>query len=131
MNDASSGRAGLLDGAGQCGDHVAAIATTTTDVKDRTPLEIGVFYNSATDDEKLVLEEAARSVGRIPTKRPDGSLTWTPLLAPETLNESIIARATAANPQGATQLRELAEIRAMHASVANIAAAEVKEALGS
>jgi hypothetical protein len=97
-------------------------------LKDRTSTEIGVFYNSATDDEKLVLEEAARSVGRIPTKRADGSLAWAPL-APETINESIIARATARNPQGAAKLAELEEIRATHVSVAGLAAAEVKEVL--
>ncbi len=77
------------------------------------------------------MEEAARSVGRIPTKRPDGSLAWTPLLAPETVNESIVARATATNPQGAQKLQELEQIRALHASVATIATAEVKEVLGS
>jgi hypothetical protein len=80
-------------------------------LRGRTETEIGVFYNSATDEEKLVLEEAARSVGRIPTKRADGSLAWTPLLAPETINESIIARATARNPQGAQKLQELEEMR--------------------
>lgn len=99
-------------------------------LKDRTALEIAMFYNSATDDEKLVLEEAARSVGRIPTKRTDGSLAWMPLLPAETINESIIARATAKNPQGATKLQELEEIRAMHVSMATLATAEIKDAFG-
>lgn len=98
-------------------------------LRDRTPLEIATFYDSATDDEKLVLEEAARSVGRIPTKMQDGSLGWKPLLPAETINESIVARATANNPQGAKKLQELEEIRAMHVSVANLAAAEVNEVL--
>jgi hypothetical protein len=43
-------------------------------LRDRTALEISTLYNSATDDEKMVLEKAARTVGRIPTKRADGSL---------------------------------------------------------
>lgn len=98
-------------------------------LRDRSPLEIATFYNSATDDENLVLEEAARSVGRIPTKKPDGSLAWAPLLPAETINESIVARATANNPQGARKLQELEEIRAMHVSVANLAAAEVSDVL--
>jgi hypothetical protein len=55
-------------------------------LKGRTDVEIGVFYNSASDEEKLVLEEAARSVGRIPTKRADGSLAWMPLLSAETMH---------------------------------------------
>jgi len=98
-------------------------------LRDRTPHEIGVFYNSATDEERLVLEAAAQSVGRIPTKRPDGSLAWAPLLPAETINESVIARATAKNPQGAKKLKELEEIRSLHASVASIAEATVREVL--
>jgi hypothetical protein len=98
-------------------------------LRDRSPQEIAVFYNSATDGERLVLEEAARSVGRIPTKAADGSLAWAPLLRAATINESIIARASAKNPQGATKLAELEEIRALHASVASIADATVREVL--
>lgn len=98
-------------------------------LRDRTSQEIATFYGSATDEEKSVLEEAARSVGRIPTKRTDGSLEWSPLLPAETINESIIARATAKNPKGAAKLQELEEIRAMHVTLAGIAVAEVNEAL--
>jgi hypothetical protein len=87
------------------------------------------FYNSATDDEKLVLEDAARSVGRVPTKSADDSLAWAPLLPAATINESIIARATARNPQGAKKLQELEQIRELHASVTSIAEATVREVL--
>jgi hypothetical protein len=52
-------------------------------------------------------------------------------LNPETVNEGIIARATAKNPTAAQKLNELTEIRAMHVTVAGHAAAEVKEALSS
>jgi hypothetical protein len=100
-------------------------------LRDRTSVEIATFYNSATDDEKMVLEEAARSVGRIPTKRADGSLAWTPLLPPDTINQAIIGRATARDPQGAAKLQELEEIRAIHVSVANLATAEVNEVFGT
>ena len=44
----------------------------------------------------------------------DGSLGWKPLLPAETINESIVARATANNPKGAKKLQELEEIRSMH-----------------
>lgn len=67
-------------------------------------MEIATLYNSATDDEKVVLEEAARTVGRIPMKLSDGSLDWRPLLPAETINTSIIARAAAKNPQGVRKL---------------------------
>jgi hypothetical protein len=98
-------------------------------LRDRTPQEIAVFYNSATDEEKLVLEAAAQSVGRIPTKTADGGLVWAPLLPAETINESIIARASAQNPHGAQKLQELEELRAMHVTVAGIAEATVREVL--
>ena len=100
-------------------------------LRERTSQEIAVFYSAATDDEKLVLEEAARSVGRIPTKKPDGSLAWTPLLPSEAINKSMIARSTAKNPQGAKKLQELEELRSLHASVAIIAEATVREVLES
>jgi hypothetical protein len=100
-------------------------------LRDRTPHEIGVSYNSATDEERLVLEAAAQSVSRVPTKRPDSSLSREPPLPAATINESIIARATAKNPEGAKKLKELEGIRSLHASVASIAAAEVTEVLGS
>jgi hypothetical protein len=43
------------------------------------------------DDEKLVLEEAARSVGPIPTKATHGSLAWRPPMPAEMINESTVA----------------------------------------
>ena len=97
-------------------------------LRDRTPQEIATFYSSATDEERLVMEAAAASVGRIPMKSANG-LEWQPLLQPETVNESVIARAMAKNPAGAKKLEELNEIRAMHVTVAGIATAEVRAAL--
>jgi hypothetical protein len=55
-------------------------------------------------------------------------LVWAPLLPAETINESIIAR-SAKNPQGAKKLQELEEIRSLHATVASIAEATVRETL--
>src|SRR5439155_13151185 len=68
------------------------------------------------------------SVGRIPTKGPKG-LEWKPLLAPEPVNESVIARATAKNPDGAKKLQERSDIRDMHATIAAHAVAEIKEVM--
>lgn len=56
-------------------------------------------------------------------------LAWQPFLFPETVNGSIIARATAKNPAGAKKLEELTEIRAMYVTLAGIAAADVQAAL--
>ena len=140
ITDVSTPRLAGLDA--DVGSHRAALLPVSTEkpearridfllshLRDRTPHEIGVFYNSATDEERLVLEAAAQSVGRIPTKRPDGSLAWAPLLPVETINDSVVARATAKNPQGAKKLKELEQIRSLHASVASIAEATVREVL--
>ena len=122
------------------GIHRAALLPTTekpeprkldymlSQLQKHTPLEIATFYNSVTDEERLMMEAASASVGRIPVKGREGP-QWQPLLNPETVNESIIARSTAKNPTGAQKLNELTEIRAMHVTVAGHAAAEVKEAL--
>ena len=98
-------------------------------LRDKTPQEIAIFYNSASDEERLVMEAAAASVGRAPMKGPDG-LTWQPLLNPASVNESIVARAKATNPQGVKKLEELGEIRALQVGVHGIAASEIREALG-
>jgi hypothetical protein len=125
---------------GDLGLHRAALLPTDTKpdarrvdftlglLQKHTPAEIAVFYNSATDDERLVMEAAAASVGRIPTKTANG-LEWKPLLDPVTANESIVARVAARNPQGAQKLNELTQIRAMHVTVAGHAVAEVRQAL--
>jgi hypothetical protein len=97
-------------------------------LRDRTPQEIATFYNSATDEERQLMESAAASVGRVPMKGANG-LEWTPLLDPATVNDSIVTRATTTNPDGARKLQELTEIRAMHVTVAGHAAAEVREVL--
>jgi hypothetical protein len=93
-------------------------------LRDRTPQEIAIFYNSATDEERLVMEAAAASVGRVPMKVGNG-LQWQPLLDADTVNESVIARATAKNPAGAMKLQELSEIRSMHVTVVSHAIAEI------
>ena len=94
-----------------------------------SPTEIATFYDSATDDERRLMEAAAASVGRVPMKTDNG-LQWRPLLDPETVTASIAARAAVRDPEGATRLEELAEIRAMHVTVAAVAAAEVRKAVG-
>jgi hypothetical protein len=94
-----------------------------------SPVEIATFYGSATDDERRLMEAAAESVGRVPMKTENG-LEWRPLLDSETVTASIADRAAVRDPAGAARLEELVEIRAMHVTVAAVAAAEVRELLG-
>jgi hypothetical protein len=95
-----------------------------------TQEENGVFYNSATDEERQVMEAASSMLGRNPVKAADGGLELRPVLDPERVNESVMARAAAKNPQAVAKLNELAEIRAMNVTVAGHAVAEIREALG-
>jgi hypothetical protein len=97
-------------------------------LRDRTPDEVAVLYNSASDGERQVMEAAAASVGRVPMKVGNG-LEWKPLLDPEMVNETVLARVAAKNPEGVAKLQELVEIRAMHVTFAGNAAAEVEEVL--
>jgi hypothetical protein len=105
-----------------------AIEFLLSRLRDRTPQEIATLYDKAADGERRLMEDASASVGRIPMKGADG-LQWRPLLDHEAVNESVMARAAASNPAGAASVRELAEIRALHVSIASIAAAEVRDAL--
>jgi hypothetical protein len=122
--------------------HRAALMPTSSDkidprrldfllshLRDKTELEISVLYNNATPEDQVALEHAANVVGRMPRKTADGGLVWASLLSADAINENVIARATAKNPQGAQKLEELAEIRAMQVTVANVAAAEIREIL--
>jgi hypothetical protein len=89
-----------------------------------------IFYTSAatTDEERLVMEAASALVGRVPMKTDKGQ-EMRPLLDPGTVNETVMARAAAKNPQAAQKLEELIAIRALHVTVANHAIAEIREAL--
>jgi len=123
--DIAAHRAALLPASAETPD-ARRIDFLLSHLRDRTPQEIATFYNAATNDERLLMEAAAVSVGRIPMKGPNG-LEWQPLLNPETVNESIVARATAKNPEGARRLEELTEIRAMHVTVMGHAIAEIND----
>lgn len=92
------------------------------------PQEIAVLYGSATDAERVVMEAASASLGRVPLKSEHG-LEWKPLLAPDVIDEAVLARATARNPTGVQKVAELSEVRSMYVTVAGIAAADVQDAL--
>lgn len=91
-----------------------------------TPRDVAVVYGSATDDERQLMEAASALVGRQPTKTPEGGIVWAPLLEPDVVAETVLARASAANPEAASRLRELADVREMTATVAACALSEVK-----
>jgi hypothetical protein len=85
-------------------------------LKDRTPDEVSVLYNSASPDEQVLLETVSQATGRISMKMLDGGLEWRPLLDPDMVNENVMARAIARNPEAATKYQELQEMRSMHLS---------------
>lgn len=91
-----------------------------------TSQELSVFYGSASDQERRIMETASASVGRVPTKTASG-LVWQPLLNPESVQESIMARAQAEKPAAVDRLRELQEIRAATATLAQHALVEIGE----
>lgn len=91
-----------------------------------TSEELNVFYGSASDAERRVMEAASASVGRVPTKTASG-LVWQPLLNPESVQESIMARAQAEKPAALERLRELELIRAATATLAQHALVEIGE----
>lgn len=101
-------------------DHLLAVLRTLT------PLEVSVAYGSASEDERIVMEAAAALVGRAPTKTRDGGTVWTPLLEPDVIAEAVMERAVAAHPEAVDRMRELAEVRAMTATVAGNALADLR-----
>jgi hypothetical protein len=92
------------------------------------PEEVRVFYNSAPDHVRAEMEAVSFALGSIPT-RTDRGLEWLPLLDSDAVNEAVMSRAEAKNPQGAAKLRELDEVRGITQTAANIALADIKEAL--
>jgi hypothetical protein len=92
------------------------------------PNEIAVLYNSASEDERRVMEAASAATGRVPVKIGSG-LEWRNLLDPDVVAAGIMATADATNPAGAAKVRELTEIRAMQVTIAGVAASEIRDAL--
>jgi len=89
-----------------------------------TPQEVAIFYDKATDAERLEMEAASTAVGRVPLKSSNG-LQWTPLLDPAMVSEAILARAENTNPEAAQKVRELSEIRAMQVTITGVALSEI------
>jgi hypothetical protein len=93
-----------------------------------TPEENAVFYTSADDSDRVVMEAASALLGRVPLKTQAGQ-QWRPLLDPDRVTETVMERAIAQNPRGVERLNELREIRAMHVTIANHALAEIDEVM--
>jgi hypothetical protein len=102
----------------------ARVAAMADYLRRYTPLEVAIFYGSASGEEKLVMEAAAVSVGRVPVKSA-GGLTWQPLLDPAVVQQSTQARITANNPIGAQKLAELQELRDLTVTIMHHAIAEL------
>jgi hypothetical protein len=89
-----------------------------------TPHEIAVFYNTATDPERRVMEAASASVGRLPMKTSNG-LELKPMLEPDMVASAILERAEMTNPTAAQKVRELSEVRAMQVTITGVALSEL------
>lgn len=101
-------------------DHLLAVLRTFT------PLEVSVVYGSASEDERVVMEAAAALVGRTLVKTSEGGIVWAPLIEPDVIAEAVMARAAAAHPEAVDRMRELTEVRAMTATVAGNALADLR-----
>lgn len=95
-----------------------------------TPEERAVLYNSATDEERRLMEGAHAVAGRMPMKSGNG-IEWGHLLDPEMVAESVNARLAATHPEAFERVQELSALREMHQTVANQATADVREALAA
>ena len=96
----------------------------TSHLLKHTPSDIAIFYNGATDAERREMEAASVAVGRVPIKTANG-FEWKTLLDQKLIDEATLARAEVANPTAAQKLRELGEIRAMQATITQIALSEL------
>ena len=70
------------------------------------------------------MEAASVAVGRVPIKTAQG-LEWKTLLDQKMVGEAMMARAEETNPTAAQKLRELTEIRAMQATITQVALSEI------
>ena len=89
-----------------------------------SPQDISIFYGSASEDERRVMEAASAATGRVPMKTANG-LEWKTLLDPAMVDDAILTRAEATNPVAAQKVRELTEIRAMQVTIAGVALSEI------
>jgi hypothetical protein len=90
------------------------------------PLEVDVLYSDATDQERLLIEVATESVGRVPRRRPDGTVVWEHILSPERIAQGRAARLERVDPAASASLRDLARIRRTYEAMAGAAVGLVK-----
>jgi hypothetical protein len=91
------------------------------------PFECEVLYSDATEQERLVIEAAAESLGRVPRRRgPDGALVWEHILSPERIAKAQAARMDRADPSASASLDDLNRIRNAYSSMASAARSLLK-----
>jgi hypothetical protein len=95
------------------------------------PLEVEILYAGGTDDERHVIEVCAEQLGRQPRRRADGQVTWEPIIAPERIAESVLARVERLDAEGARAIRDLEAIRNCYAGLVGTARTLINEALPS
>lgn len=100
------------------------IATMRDQLRKFTSQEVAVLYGGASPAEKRVME-AADAAARIPVKDGRG-LRWETLLAARDVNDDILERAEAKDPETFAQYTELQEIRSTYSTVAEVAKKAIK-----
>jgi hypothetical protein len=99
-------------------------------MREFDPLQNAIAYGTATVEEQQLMEVASASVGRLPTKLPNGGIRWQPLLEPETVTTAVTARAAATDPKGAELMGELMEIRGAFAVLYAAGEKAIRDSLG-
>ena len=119
--------------------NIDAAATKPTDraidhllsrLRDFDPLQISIFYTTASDEERRLLEACSQSVGRIPTKTKAGGLKWQSMLEPEVVGDAIMMRCAAEAPEKAEQLAEVQSLAEVYETVLAVASKEIRDAAG-
>lgn len=96
----------------------------------RDPLAVRSLYASASPEEQRAIEVVAEQVGRQPIRR-NGTLEWEPLLDPDVVTETMLARADRFDDRAAAALRDLIRSRNAYASLAASARQLVEASIGS
>jgi hypothetical protein len=86
------------------------------------PLENEVLYSDATEGERVTMELASESLGRLPRRRgPTGDLVWEPVLSPERIAAARVARQAEKNPSAVSALADARRIRNVYVAMSSAA----------
>ena len=86
------------------------------------PLENEVLYSDATEGERVTMELASETLGRMPRRRgPSGELAWEHALSPDRIATARAARQAEKNPTAVAALADARRIRNVYSAMASAA----------